>query len=253
LFKNIGAMNMRKQSWISILVLNFFLLTTLRAECPCDSFVADIQNLKSTDLYGKPGLKMIRISDCVKCRENLGLHYHFCGSWLHGNIEDSQLSRISNDSITRDLMSIINRYKDNCEEQTLYDIDYHINGSHFIAGGLSLISVGVVLNIFTPKILTWGFNKNLFESEALTFEPLVYLIKAIVAIVVGFIGVLADVGGVTMITIGSLKIQTYNTFQTELPRFKDDLNRLGITVELSRPEKVREIDQFHMYEYEYDY
>lgn len=222
---------MKFHASVSFALIIVYFSTSLYAVCPCDSLTTDIRSISNTDFFNTPDAKLIRISKCIKCRENLGLHYFFCNTWLRDNLNKGEDSKDVNHPEIKYLMLKVTDYGEECDKNEFIDIDSHMRGQGLIAGGFGVLSAGIAVNCLSKRILKWGFNNKSAVGDGALFDGLVYVFSMVISLVATAIGIIADAGSIAMITVGSQKVYTYKTFQIEFARFKIDMEFLGISVQ----------------------
>jgi len=216
---------------IAVLSLFFFLVSSPDAQtaCPCDSFTTDINQFVPDDITNKSSVRAQRLQQCLTCREKMGLHYSLCTPWLRNNIDKFQLSVNSKNESAKFLIELADDYKVDCEKSNFVDIDHTMRGEGLLGGGIAMLTGGILINIFTPSILAWGQSYS--ESSDWLIDIFAGLFKALISVIVAILGVAFDAGGTTCITIGAVKMYQYDNVQLELPRFQDDMYKLGISIQ----------------------
>jgi hypothetical protein len=186
-----------------LIICTFF--TASIAQCPCDSFVNDFKKLQLISENVNLSNEILRIRNCINCREKLGLTYSFCDANIQENI--GLIKNIEQNSATianrhfrerKSLYYKISNYKDNCQENKCIDMDSHLNnGVPLIRSGVVMLIGSAILVGLSPKALAWCFSFDIFEDDG--FE---YFAKIIGTLIIPVTDVGLCAGGIVMLKIG---------------------------------------------------
>jgi len=165
---------------------------------------------------------MSRLSECIKCREELGLQYALCTQVLQNSIKDSSTLIVSKDS--RYILDLAKDYLNDCNDTTIVDIDRLTNGKALIGYGTAMFISGITLNIISVPIFGAYYNKHYKDDDSF----IIPIVPELLFIAGEIAGIALDAGGITALVIGTHKASEYEKFQIELPRFKEDMLKLGV-------------------------